>query len=499
MNPETWAYIHHLFFAEKLPKKLIARKLGLDIKTIRRTLKKDTFSQGHAAPRGSKLDAFKDKIHDLLNNYPGMSGERIGEEIKKIGYAGGISILRDYLRSHRPTPKAFLHIQTAPGEEAQVDWAYAGTIPAEPTPHKVYCFLLALSFSSLLYLEFFPSQSFENFLTGHLHAFRFLQGVPRKIRYDNLPSVVRSRLGATLQFNPRFFDFAKHYLFDPSVCNLKSPHEKGVVERHVRYMKNNLLAGRTFSSLTDINHQAFLWRDQVANCRLHGTTRKRPIDLFLEQEQILLIPLPAIDYDTRILANVKSTSQGLVKFESNRYSVPFTSANKMLTLKADAQEVWIYDQEQLIAQHRRSLQKYQLLEDPRHSQGLLQSRPKGAYFKHRDLLLTLGEGAQRYLAALGKTELHLAHQLKKIAALFDLFGPAELKAAIEQALAYNAFGHDYLKNIILANRRKRATTAPLGTPSSRINPDLVRSTWVEERNPKIYDDRFHTEEPDHES
>ena len=171
----------------------------------------------------------------------------------------------------------------------------------------------------------------------------------------------------------------------------------------------------------------------------------------------------------------------------------------MLTLKANTHEVWIYDQEQLIAQHRRSLQKYQLIEDPRHSQGLLKSRPKGAYFKHRDLLLTLGEPAQQYLAALSNTELPLAHQLKKIATLFDLFGPAEVQTAIRQALAYNAFGHDYLKNIILANRRKQNTPAPLGTPSSRINPDLVRSTWVEERNPKIYDDRFHTEEPDHES
>jgi hypothetical protein len=237
----------------------------------------------------------------------------------------------------------------------------------------------------------------------------------------------------------------------------------------------------------------------VANGRLHGTTRQRPIDLFLEKEQALLLPLPAIDYDTRILAGVKSTSQGLVKFESNRYSVPFTHANKMLTLKANTHEVWIYDQERLIAQHRRSLQKYQLIEDPRHSQGLLQARPKGAYFKHRDLLLTLGEPAQQYLAALSNTELHLAHQLKKIATLFDLFGPAEVQTAIRQALAYNAFGHDYLKNIILANRRKQNTPAPLGTPSSRINPDLVRSTGVEERNPKIYDDRFHTQEPDHES
>jgi len=260
MNIETWAYIRHLFFVERLPKKAIARKLHLDIKTVRRAIKRDTFSYGRQKPRGSKLNGFKDKIEALLKSYPSLSAVRIHEEIQKMGYEGGISILRDYLKNIRPTPKAFLYIQTAPAEEAQVDWAYAGVVGEEKSSQKMYCFLMVLSFSGMLYLEFFPSQSLENFMTAHVHAFHFFGGCPKKIRYDNLRSVVLSRIGSSIQFNPRFLDFAAHYLFTPSPCNVKSPHEKGRVENAVRFVKRNFLSGRSFTSISQCNREAFLER-----------------------------------------------------------------------------------------------------------------------------------------------------------------------------------------------------------------------------------------------
>ncbi len=495
MNLETWAYLRHLYLVEKLPKKVIARKLNLTPKTVRRALKKETFTSP-AKVRLSKLGDFKAKIDEIQKAYPGISAIRIQEEIKKSGYSGSISILRDYLKMLRPKSKSFLIIQTAPGEEAQVDWAYAGTLDNK---QKIYCFVMVLSFSGLLYLEFFPSQSLENFMSGHLSAFHFFQGVPKKIRYDNLKSVVLSRLGSAIQFNPRFIDFARHYLFDPSVCSPKSPHEKGRVERAIRYIKGNFLAGRSFGSLTDINQNARLWLDQVANGRIHGTSKKKPIDLFSGQEQSLLIPLPQQDYDCRLPLAVKSTSQSLVTFETNRYSVPHPYASRMLTLKANVQEVFIYDQDQLIARHKRSFQKHQLIEDRKHYQGLLASRPKAHYFKHRDLLLTLGPSAHAYLKALTQTELNLPHQLKKIVSLIDLFGKNEVLAAMEQALPFNALGHDYLKNIILTQRRKKALPPNPGSPTSKINPELVRSTFVEERDLLIYDQHLNPTEDDHEA
>jgi len=492
MKMETWAAIRHLFHIEKLPKKAIARKLGLDPKTVRKALKRETFSPAVIQPRISKLDGYQEKIGDLLNHYSDLSAVRIHEEIKKLGYVGGISILRDYLATFRNSSKVFLPIRTTPAEEAQADWAYAGTVASQ----RVYCFLMVLSFSGMLYLQFFPSQTLEHFMTGHLRAFHWFQGVPKKIRYDNLLSVVLQRFGSAIQFNPRFLAFAAHYLFDPSPCNVKSPHEKGRVERIIRYVKNNFLAARTFLSLTDLNLQATAWRDEVANSRIHGTTGKRPRDLFAQQEQSLLTPLPQTDYDTRLTLAVKSTSQSLVKFETNRYSVPFAYASRMLTLKADDQWVSLYEKEKLIAQHQRSQQKYQSIEDPRHYQGLLSSKPHGAYFKHRDALLALGETAHRYVELLTKTELRLPHQIKRILQLVELYGKTEVLAAMEHALHYNALGHEYLRNIIQTNRRKRAATQPLGSPSSKINPDLIRSTWVEERDPSLYDTHFQTQEVD---
>ncbi len=498
MNIETWAYIRHLFFVEKLPKKAISRKLNLDIKTVRRAIKRETFSYGRQRPRGSKLDGFKQKIEALLKSYPSLSAVRIYEEIQKMGYEGGISILRDYLKAIRPPSQVFLHIQPTPAEEAQVDWAYAGQVGEGTSSQKIYCFLMVLSFSGMLYLEFFPSQSLENFMAAHVHAFQYFKGCPKRIRYDNLRTVVLNRIGSVIQFNPRFLDFAAHYLFTPSPCNVKSPHEKGRVESAVRYVKRNFLSGRSFSSISQCNTEAFLWRDGKANCRIHGTTKKRPVDLLQEKEQPLLTPLPAIDYDTRITRTVKSTTQALVRFDNNRYSVPFAYASRILTLKVDDQMVNIYDKEQLIARHQRARGNNQVVEDPSHRKGLLQSKPNASFFKYRDALMALGDTAKAYFAAMCHTEINIPHHVKKIMALVDLYGKTEVLSAMHHAMKYSAFGHEYLANIILANRRRRSSPHPLGPPSSKINPELIRSTWVEERDPIIYDHLFNGDNNDDE-
>jgi hypothetical protein len=208
----------------------------------------------------------------------------------------------------------------------------------------------------------------------------------------------------------------------------------------------------------------------------------------------LLIPLPKADYDTRIVSPVKSTAQALVFFDASRYSVPFTHAAMILTLKADEQFVSIYDKERLIAQHARSHQKHQIVENPAHAQGLLAARPQGAILKHRDAFLAMGESAKQYLEAMTKTELNITNQLKKIIGLIDLFGTTEVATAMEQAIKHHALGCEYLQNIIFANRRKRAETKAPGSPSSKINPEMIRSTWVEERNPEIYDQYANSKE-----
>jgi hypothetical protein len=129
---------------------------------------------------------------------------------------------------------------------------------------------------------------------------------------------------------------------------------------------------------------------------------------------------------------------------------------------------------------------------------LLPSKPKATYFKHRDALLALGETARRYIEALAKTELHPFYQFTKIIGLIDLYGKTEVLGAMDHALNYHAMGYEYLHNIILVKRRNRSCSTPPGSPSSKINPDLIRSTWVEERDPSLYDKRFQIKENDDE-
>lgn len=113
--------------------------------------------------------------------------------------------------------------------------------------------------------------------------------------------------------------------------------------------------------------------------------------------------------------------------------------------------------------------------------------------------MALGNVAKHYFEAMCRTQINIPHHVKKIMALVDLYGKTEVLSAMEHALKYSAFGHEYLANIILSNRRRRSSPHPLGPPSSKINPELIRSTWVEERDPIIYDELFNGDNNDDEN
>src|SRR5207244_5493556 len=127
---------------------------------------------------------------------------------------------------------------------------------------RLSCFLITLSYSRALYLEFFFDQSMENFLRGHVHAFHAWSGQPRSLLYDNLRSAVLERRGDQIHFHPRLLDLCSHYHFAPRPCQVRAGNQKGRVERAVLYVRESFWAGRTFTTLEELNRQALLWRDQ---------------------------------------------------------------------------------------------------------------------------------------------------------------------------------------------------------------------------------------------
>ena len=155
----------------------IAATLGLDERTVRRWMKEARYRPRQSAPRSSKLDVYRDRIRAWLEQHP-FSAAQIYQKLRQEGYAGGVTIVKEYVRLARPPRRpAFLSLSFAPGECAQVDWGQYGTIPVGNTRRRLSFFVLTMGFSRLLFVVFTLAERMEQWLACHVRAFEFLGGV----------------------------------------------------------------------------------------------------------------------------------------------------------------------------------------------------------------------------------------------------------------------------------------------------------------------------------
>lgn len=292
INYDTFCHIQHLHQHDGLNCPQIARALALDARTVSYWLTQSHFHPRRCGPRPSMLDPYKRTIGQRLEKHP-YSAVQILQRLREDGYEGGLTIVKDYLATVRPRrAPAFLTLAFAPGECAQVDWGLYGSVNVGNTRRKLSFFVMVLCYSRLMYLEFTVSQTMEHFLACHQHAFEFFgHRLPAKIMVDNLKSAVLQRLtGQAPVFNPKYLDFALHHGFQIVPCAVGKGNEKGRVEAGVGYVKKNLLAGLDLPDFKALNPTARQWLDTIANQRIHGETRRRPVELF-EQEKPLLHPM----------------------------------------------------------------------------------------------------------------------------------------------------------------------------------------------------------------
>jgi transposase len=456
ITPEIWAEVRRLHAVEKLSEREIAERLNVTRGTVRRALRRPHVPTRPSRTRGFMMDAFSKDVEELLEATPRMTAVRMLEELQRRGFKGKITVVRLYLAKirERRQREAFVRRVFHPGEAAEVDWMKCGSIEVAGRPRAVSAFVMALCHSRMLYLEFTFGEAFEEFLRCHVDAFGFFGGVPRKILYDNLKSVVLAHVGADVRFNPRFIDFAGHYYFKPVACNPASGWEKGRVERANRYIRDNFLLGRTFRTLEDLNAAAASWRDETANKRIHKTTGKRPLELFAD-DKARLLALPEAPYDTRVLRSVRVTPDCRVSFENNTYSVPPKHVGQWVTLRASPTEVCVYDGAAIIARHARTLESHQDILDPDHAKAVLERKRRGSLQTLQRLFVALAPEAKTYLSGLVKAELVVDRHLQRILDLAATYGRAEVVGAMAKALEFGAFGADYIENIIITERRKR--------------------------------------------
>ena len=451
MDNTLKADIRYLCLRKNMSIHKTAKQLGISRKTVRKALQEKEALPDKTS-RFSKLDPFKDEITRLLKEFPLISGIRIFEELLKQGYVGKTTILNDYLKTLCDKQKeAFVRLHFTPGQQAQVDWGSCGTIMVEGHPRRLSVFAMVMSYSRMMYLEFTISEKMEDFLRCHVNAFRFFGGVPSQLLYDNLKNVVIGRSGKNVQYNQRFMDFAAYYTFKVCACNVARGNEKGRVESAIKYIKGNFLSGRIFTGLIDIHSQTVRWRDHTANVRTHGSTRKRPVDLFVEETKHLAL-LPAVEYDTNIVVPVRVSKDCFVKFQTNSYSVPFKYTVAKLTLKAGEHAVRIYHDQESVATHRRCYDKYKTCENPEHFKGLLEIKRRAITTKALQQFSQLGEKASLYMQGLLQTRVNAKTHIKNILKLSDLYGKTAMLDAIDKAITHEAYGSEYIENIILQRR-----------------------------------------------
>ena len=335
----------------------IASRLGISRNTVRKYLRSEVVPrQKGRRPRVSKLEAYRGHVDRRLAE--GVSNcVVLLREIRALGYRGGYTTLKDYVQPHRleGLPAATVRFETEPGEQAQVDFGTYRYRRPDGSVARVYAFVMVLSWSRALYVEFVPQADLGAFLRCHWHAFTFFGGVPAKCLYDNAKVVVLGRDEAGNPVHPvEFLDFARRAGFAIQLCRPYRAQTKGKVESGIKYVRGNLWPTLRFADLADLNRQTRQWLAEVANVRVHGTTGQRPMDRLLE-ERPCLRSLPAGE---RIEPYLRSTRRvgrdGFVRFEKAVYGVPWQWAGRQVQVRAGDQVVEVWSGEERLAVHPRA-------------------------------------------------------------------------------------------------------------------------------------------------
>lgn len=275
--------------------KKINRETGHSINTIRKYIKAPhTPVYKRNVLKVSKLENYKKYLQLRIEQAKPhwIPAIVLLQEIKRQGYQGEISLLRQYLHPLKPVLKtrSFIRFETEPGEQMQVDFAHF------KHGHRIfYAFIALLGYSRMAFVKFVENQAIETVISCHEAAFDYFGGVPKKCLYDNMKTIIIKRHAfgeGKHKLNSTFYDFAKHYGFQPCLCKPYNPQTKGKVERIISYLRYSFyhpfMAGKGETSLDEFNFAVETWLNEVANRRLHATTQAIPFERWHDEKKHLL-------------------------------------------------------------------------------------------------------------------------------------------------------------------------------------------------------------------
>jgi transposase len=347
----------------------VARELGIDRKTVRKyrdlTPEDIALYRSRAQRRSRKVDDFEDWIRyrvEAMAEDGVINSQAIYEELKGLGYEGSARTLRRYVSRLGVKPekrRIFEPFETPPGHQAMVDLGEKRKVRLGTERRTVYFAALVLSHSRKKYAEWFDRPvDTEMFIEFHQRAFQALGGIPHQIVYDQTKLAVLAEQYGEVDFNEAFYGYANWCGFQTYICHKADPQTKGKIEAVIRYIKRSFLPGRSFDGLSDLEDQWQKWLGEVADVKEHETTRRRPVDLWKE-EQGHLQPIGRQSFLTEPAYRVQPVYEdGFVKVLGNRYSVPSSHHGAEVKIRVTEEKVEIRTlKEALLYSHWRSLEK----------------------------------------------------------------------------------------------------------------------------------------------
>ncbi len=386
---ETELEILRLTDAEKLSPGTAASLVGVHHSVVERVQEQAVVGRPEPAPRVSKLAPYYGLVGETLKEYPKICATRLATMARERGFDGSDRIMQRYVVDVRPakSSRAYLVCERLPGEQAQVDWGHVGSIAVPGGVRALWVFVLYLAYSRMRYAELVLDLTAESLRRSLIRAVTFLGGSTRQWLFDNAKTVVLERHGGAARLHPGLLELAGSLRVNPVLARVRTPTDKGGVERSIRDLKTGFFAGRR---ITDLARGNELLREHIVTViahRPHPTLPGCTVAEVFEKEKARLMPLPQEMPRTELVMPVAVDKTASVRFGTNRYSVPPEHAGGTLVLVADDDRVRLVDGDREVASHARSWGRMQRIDEPEHRRKLVDHRPRAIAITQRDQLL----------------------------------------------------------------------------------------------------------------
>ena len=411
--------------------------------------------------RGSKVDAYKDYISELLERFDKTppTNQRIFELINEKGYDGGITILSYWLQSIRGKNKKepIVCIETSPGQRGAHDWSeYYIEFTESGQEEKVTFFSFILCYCRRQYITVVEDKTQTTLLKSLINTFLYFDGVVKEIKSDNQKACVDRWEAGKAIFNKKFLEFATHYRFRPLTITPGKPRENLKIERPFYYLETNFLNARKFFNNDDLKVQLQHWLKTRNDQRIHRTTRQRPIDLY-QEELGYLQPLPLKQFDTSRIEYRVVNNESCIEWSGYYYAVPKQYLLEACPVRVSEKEIIVY------SPHCEQIKCYPLAEKGRKDRYIgrpLQQHPGKVHLDSKQVtgrLIALSPVMDEYINQVKrhKPKSSYLHHLRSVLSLKVNYHVDDIVIAVRRALKHKVYESGAIENFLCLNAEKK--------------------------------------------